>query len=303
MNQAKDIAFEVLPYPPCYLGEGPLWDDQRNTFCWVDILDGILLEYHPENNQVHKMELQEPLGAVALFPDGDFLVAAQSGIYRILRDSGVKSFLCHPEQAFPDNRYNDGKCDPLGRFWIGSMAKDHSPECGNLHLVFNDFKTLHQLSEVSISNGLAWNIPGNKMYYIDSPTRKVWAFDLDTESGTLSNRRIAISIPESEGVPDGMTLDREGMLWIGHWDGWQVARWNPETGEKLLGLKLPAAQITSCTFGGPNLTDLYITSAREGLGAADLETQPLAGSVFIIKNCGYQGWPTDRFGKPNTIKP
>jgi sugar lactone lactonase YvrE len=123
----------------------------------------------------------------------------------------------------------------------------------------------------------------------------VVAYDFDISTGTISNKRIAVNIPPTEGFPDGMTIDTEGMLWIGHWDGWQVARWNPLTGEKLLSISLPAARITSCTFGGDDLRDLYITSARVGLTEQQLAEQPLAGSLFVINSCGFQGMPAVEF--------
>jgi sugar lactone lactonase YvrE len=300
LKTAKDIAFEVISHSPSYLAEGPIWDEQKQAILWVDILNGKILEFNLERKQVGTLEFDEPIGAVALFPDGDLLAAMQSGIYSIKRGTTDRTFLCHPESGNPTNRYNDGKCDPYGRFWIGSMAQDHKQGAGNLFTVYPNLKCNLQRSGVSISNGLAWSNDHKTLYYIDSPTRCIQAFDYNAESGTISNARVAFEIPEKEGVPDGMTIDSEGMLWIAHWDGWQVARWNPKTGEKLLGYKLPAAQITSCAFGGENLEDLYITSAREGLTDQDITSQPLAGSVFVIRNCGYKGWETPRVMPFNT---
>lgn len=302
MIPAIDIAYEVLPHPPSYLAEGPVWDEVQQSLLWVDILNGKILEFNSESKEVETFEFQEPIGAVALFPDGDLLAAMQSGIFRIKRGTTNRTFLCHPESDTPTNRYNDGKCDPYGRFWIGNMAQDHSPGAGNLFTVYPDLTSKLQRSGVSISNGLAWSNDHKTLYYIDSPTRCVQAFDYDAATGNLSRRRIAFQIPEQEGTPDGMTIDRKGMLWIAHWDGWQVARWDPETGKKLLGFKLPAAQITSCAFGGPELKDLYVTSAREGLTEEDIRLQPFAGSVFIIKNCGFQGFISPRVQITNSHK-
>jgi sugar lactone lactonase YvrE len=174
------------------------------------------------------------------------------------------------------------------------MALDERPGAGSLYLLKPDGTAEVKVTGVGVSNGLAWSPDHRTLYYIDSPTRQVRAFDFDPATGSLSNGRVAFSIPAEEGFPDGMTIDREGMLWIGHWDGWQVARWDPASGEKLLGLKLPAARITSCTFGGEQLDDLFVTSAREGLSPKELEAQPLAGAVFVFKNCGYRGWEPDR---------
>jgi sugar lactone lactonase YvrE len=294
LKTPTDIFFEVLPHPPSYLAEGPVWDETQQSLLWVDILNGKILEYKTQSNSVQETKFHEPIGAVALFPNGNLLAAMQNGLFNIVRGSTERTFLCHPESDVKTNRFNDGKCDPSGRFWIGSMAQDHQAGAGNLFTVYPNLDWKLQRSGVSISNGLAWSNDQKTMYYIDSPTRCVQAFKYDPETGIISEGRVAFSIPAEEGTPDGMTIDREGMLWIAHWDGWQVARWNPETGDKLLGYKLPAAQITSCAFGGPELSDLYITSAREGLTESDIRAQPLAGSVFVIPNCGYTGWNTPR---------
>ena len=133
-----------------------------------------------------------------------------------------------------------------------------------------------------------------KPQIIDTPTQRVDAFDYDDSTGEIANRKTAINIPESDGLPDGMTIDREGMLWIAHWDGWAIYRYNPDTGEKLLKVKVPAARPTSCVFGGENLDILYITSARVGLSEEELNNQPLAGGLFKYQT-QTQGWPTDEF--------
>jgi len=150
------------------------------------------------------------------------------------------------------------------------------------------------IANVSISNGLAWSVDHRTLYYIDSPTRQIVAFDFDDGRGAISNRRVVIQLGEEEGFPDGMTIDKEGMLWVGHWGGWQVARWNPQTGKKLLQIKLPVAKVTSCTFGGDLLQDLYITTAKVDLTANELREQPLAGSLFVVPNCG-EGLPPFEF--------
>ncbi len=296
-------AFETLTNHRSQLGEGPVWDARNRALCWVDITSGHIHEYRLNDQSHRTLEMGEMVGAVALLPNGDFLAALQSGLALIDRESGARKPLCHPEVAKPGNRYNDGKCDPAGRFWVGTMALDESPGAGSLYLLHPDLTTERKVEEVSISNGLAWSADRRTLYYIDSPARQVQAFDFDPDSGNLSNRRVALSIPESEGSPDGMTIDREGMLWIAHWDGWQVARWDPGSGKKLVGWKLPAARITSCTFGGEGLSDLHVTSARVGLSAKDLRAQPLAGAVFVFKNCGVRGWEPDRCRYPSLENP
>ncbi|MEN9415054.1 MAG: hypothetical protein RLZ62_1358, partial [Bacteroidota bacterium] len=133
------------------------------------------------------------------------------------------------------------------------------------------------------SNGLAWSNDHRTMYYIDTPTFEVAAFDYDIATGSISNRRVAIRIPETDGYPDGMTTDREGCLWIAHWDGWQVTRWDPHTGRKIHHIPMPAARVTSCAFGGDTGSDLYITSARTGLSEEELGRMRGAGGVWKIQ--------------------
>ena len=151
------------------------------------------------------------------------------------------------------------------------------------------------IGDVSISNGMAWSSDHQTFYYIDSPTKQVVAYDYENRSGHISNRRIVIQFADDDGFPDGMTIDTEDMLWIAHWNGWQVARWNPHTGEKLLQIKMPVAKVTSCTFGGEHFEDLYITTARVGLTEEELRKQPLAGSLFVLPKCGYKGLPAFEF--------
>ena len=165
---------------------------------------------------------------------------------------------------------------------------NEEPNAGSLYAFENNI-VQKKIENVTISNGLAWSIDHKTMYYIDTPTFEVVAYKFEKKIGCISDRQVALKIPIEDGFPDGMTIDDEGMLWIAHWDGWQVTRWNPNTGKKLLCIKLPASKITSCTFGGKDLTDLFITSAYVGLSEDELKAQPLAGSLFMIRNCGFKG--------------
>ncbi len=287
--------FEV-PLPiRCELGEGPLWDVRKRCILWVDILSGRIHEYDPVAGTHRTLETDALIGAIALNKDGDLLAALDTRIAWINRASGAQRTVCRLAESEIPLRFNDGKCGPGGRFWAGTMPLSEDKPAGSLYRLGEDGRCRSQLEGVTISNGLAWDQAGTTLYYIDTPTRAVQAFDFEPGSGRLENRRIAFRIPESEGFPDGMTIDTEDKLWIAHWGGWQVARWDPQTGQKLLGLRLPAANITSCTFGGAGLTDLYVTSARKGLGPAALGEQPLAGALFVFPDTGYRGWETNRF--------
>lgn len=289
------MTVEVAVPHICTLGEGPVWDLRTQSICWIDIIRKEIHEYLPAEKIFKTLSLNEMPGAVAICTDGNFIAALAGGFAFIDRISGDVSRFNNPEDDLPGNRFNDGKCDPAGRFWAGSMALDEETGAGSLYRLGDGFLSEVVLTDVTISNGLAWSPDGRIFYYIDTPTREVVAYDYDTVNGNISNKRTIITVPEAEGYPDGMTIDNEGMLWIAHWDGWQVSRWDPQTGAKLTSISLPAARITSCTFGGDDLRDLYITSAGIGLTPEQQAAQPLAGSLFVIPNCGYQGLAADLF--------
>ena len=284
MSVRTGLPLEVVVKHTCLLGEGPVWDAKRKVIYWVDILNGKIHEYQPRENIHITLPVQQMIGALAVRTNGNFIAALQNGFAFIDRISGEIKMLGDPESHLPGNRFNDGKCDPAGRFFAGTMSLSEAPNAGNVYVIEKDLAITKKLESVTVSNGMAWSADHQKFYYIDSPTFQVVSYDYDAASGNITNKKTIIQIPEKEGSPDGMTIDREGMLWVAHWDGWQVARWDPVTGQKLLSIQLPVARVTSCTFGGEDLQDLYITSARVGIPEKELEKQPLAGSLFVVKN-------------------
>jgi sugar lactone lactonase YvrE len=169
------------------------------------------------------------------------------------------------------------------------MALSEEEGAGNLYMMDHDGNVSKKVESVTISNGLAWSKDKKTLYYIDTPTHKIVAFDFDVASGKISNKRGVIRIAKEEGSPDGMTIDSDDMLWIAHWGGWQVTRWNPQTGQQLDRIALPVSKVTSCTFGGDTLEDLYITTASVDLSEHEMKEQPLAGTLFIVHNCGFKG--------------
>jgi sugar lactone lactonase YvrE len=285
---------EVLQHI-CVLGEGPVWDVKQKVICWVDIVRGEIHEFSPET-KLHKIiSLNQMIGTFAFCPDGNFIVALENGFGFVNRETSELTMVADPESHLPGNRFNDGKCDPAGRFWAGTMSHTDEPEKGSLYTFDKSNAIINKISPVSISNGMAWGVDHKTFYYIDTPTFTVVAYDFDADRCEISNKRIVINIPIEDGAPDGMTIDNHGMLWVAHWDGWQITRWNPNTGEKLLAIPLPVARVTSCTFGGDDLNDLYITTASRGLTDEQLANQPLAGSLFVIKDIGYKGLPMFEF--------
>jgi sugar lactone lactonase YvrE len=277
------------------LGEGPVWDSVRKTICWADIINGKIHEFDPSSKSHSIIQVNEMVGSFAVCTNGDFVAALEHGFSFIDRNSGEKTFIGDPESGQPENRFNDGKCDPAGRFWAGSMSFNTTDASGHLYLLDNNHGIHKRINDITISNGLDWSLDYKTFYYIDTPTFQVDAFDYDNATGEIANRRKAINIPREEGFPDGMCIDMEGMLWIAHWGGWQITRWDPGTGEKLLSIKLPVSQVTSLCFGGAQLKDIYITSAREGLSEEDLEKEPLAGSLLRISNTAFTGRKSNEF--------
>jgi sugar lactone lactonase YvrE len=289
------MIIETVIQNTCLLGEGPVWDFRQKTICWIDILNGQIHEYNPSDHSHKIISVHQMIGAVAICRNGHFIAALKNGFGFIDRDSGVVSMISNPEPDLPGNRFNDGKCGPDGRFWAGTMSHTDEPEKGSFYLLNKDLSVTKKMERVSISNGITWSPDYSILYYIDTPTFTVAAFDFDRFNAGITNKRIAIRIPENNGSPDGMTIDNEGMLWIAHWDGWQVTRWDPLSGKKILSIPLPVARVTSCCFGGEDFQNLYITSARNGLSEDQLQKQPLAGSLFVIKNIGYNGLPLFEF--------
>lgn len=276
------------------LGEGPSWDAEGNRLLWVDIESHQLHIYYPESGENVTYEVGQLIGAVVPYREDEVIVALYEGFHKYRLSTGELTFIANPEQDHPNNRFNDGKCDPFGRFWAGTMSLEDQKNRGSLYCLDHDLSIRKVLSNVSTSNGLGWSPDGSVMYYIDTPTSQVDAFDYDGITGSISNRRVAFKMPEDAGFPDGMTVDSEGMLWIAEWDGGRVGRWNPHTGDLLDTIEVPAGHVTSCVFGGSDLEDLYITTACAGMKDEDMEAQPLSGNLFRV-HTGIKGQPTVPF--------
>lgn len=265
------------------LGEGPIWDVESERLYWVNILDGEIHIYDPKAETNDTITLDSYVGCVAL-TDGEELIAGLTdGVYLVNPETKALTVVERTEQASQQTRYNDGKCDPAGRFWAGTMSLVGEQEAGALYCVDSDLSVQKKIDHVGISNGLAWSGDHQTMYYIDTPQGCIFAYDYEMETGEISNQRRVVEIPKDEGSPDGMTIDEDGMLWVAHWGGAQVACWNPFTGKKVRSIAVPALQVTSCTFGGPELDELYITTARNGMTDEQLEQYPHAGGLFRIK--------------------
>jgi sugar lactone lactonase YvrE len=276
------------------VGEGPSWDERNQVLYWIDITQKQIHRYEPVKGSTETFVVDQPIGAVALTTDETLLCAMENGFYLYNPTDSSSTFLLDPEADRRDNRFNDGKCDAEGRFWAGTMSQTGKEKAGSLYCYYPDGRCERKLQNISISNGLAWSLDQRTLYYIDSPTREVVAFDFDLSTGGLGDSRVAIRFAVEDGLPDGMTIDEEGNLWIAMWGGSCVLRYDPIGGRLLERVRLPVSQVTSCTFGGQALGELYITSARIGLTEEQLKQEPLAGGLFRYKT-GVKGFPVARY--------
>ncbi len=265
------------------LGEGAIWDNRAGELMWINITGEILNLYNPKTGNNKEMFTGQMIGTVVPTESGMVLVALKNGIYKLDLQTGTKSLIVDPEEDIPTNRFNDGKCDPSGRFWAGTLSLNGKSGVASLYRLDPDSSIHTMIEKVSISNGIVWSADFKKMYYIDTPTQKVMAYDYDNETGDISNPTVAVEVPSEMGSPDGMTIDADGNLWVALWGGAAVGCWDPKTGELIRKVEVPAKNVTSCAFGDDDLGTLYITTARQSTNDEELEQFPHAGGVFKIQ--------------------
>jgi len=264
------------------LGEGAFWDHRRGLLFWVDILGEKVFAFDPKTSINREWSSGAMVGTVVPSLAGDLILARQDDIVRLDLVTGELTAFVPLEDARSDMRFNDGKCDPAGRLWVGRMNQDGKTDDGALYCLEADARIERRLEPTTVSNGIIWSRDRSRMYYIDSERNDVRVWDFEESSGRIENERIAFRNDHS-GVFDGMTIDTEGMLWIAIFEGGEVRRYDPRDGRVLQVVRLPARQITSCAFGGPELKDLYITSGSEHYTEEDWREDPQAGSLFRIR--------------------
>lgn len=280
----------------CLLGEASLWDQESGRLFWVDIADHKVFVFDPISGSNLAYDVGESVGTVVLTRNGKLVLGLRSGLACLDMATGKLVPLADPESHLPGNRFNDGKCDPQGRFWAGTMVEHGPPGGAALYCLDTDLNIEKKLDSVTISNGLVWTSDSKTFYYIDTPTHQVRAFDFAAHNGSLSNSRTIATIARGLGSPDGMAIDSEDHLWVALFHGGQVVRLNPTSGEIEAVVEVPAQNVTSCAFGGRELNELFITTARVGTAQEKLEQLPLAGSLFRAK-VGVRGVASTRFGR------
>ena len=262
------------------LGEGPVWVAAEQALFWIDIKGLRLHRFDPATGQATDWPTPFRIGAIAPRVGGGFVGASERGF--ILIDPAITRFdlIGDPEAHLPGNRFNDGKLDPAGRFWAGTMDDAEEQTSGALYRLDPDLRWSRQDDGYHVPNGPAFSPDGSLLYHTDSAARLIYQFDVQPD-GSIAGKRELARFRQADGHPDGMTVDREGCLWIAFWDGWCVRRLSA-AGEVIAVVSLPVQRPTSCAFGGAGLDRLFVTSATIGLDEPARAAQPLAGGLFMV---------------------
>ncbi|AAK42817.1 SMP-30/gluconolactonase/LRE family protein [Saccharolobus solfataricus] len=257
------------------LGEGPVYDKELNKLFWVDIEGKRIIVNDLNTGTEVFYEMPDLISSLCVIDDKRVIATIRHGFYIVNLDRGEIQKIAEVETDMESNRFNDGKCDKLGRYWAGTMNMNERKPTGSFYKL-DTGKITKILEGLTVSNGLGWDPDNTQMFLIDSPVRKVFVFDFDLNKGEIYNRRVAVDFGNEPGNPDGMAVDEEGYIWVAHWGGGKVSRWNPKTGKKLFEIKVPATYVTSVTFGTQELDQLFITTAGKS-------QDPLAGKTFTTK--------------------
>jgi sugar lactone lactonase YvrE len=280
------VRAEQVTGPVAYHGEGPVWSERWGGLRWVDMLAGDIL-FLVADGTINRRHVGTIAAALRPRQQGGAVIGVERGFALEEADGTLK----HLDELWSDTnvRMNEGGCDPDGRFYCGSMAYDQRPGAGALYRLDPDGSVHVVLENVTISNGLEWSPDGSRAYYNDSPTQRIDVFDYEVESG-LSGGRPFAEVPAEAGLPDGLTVDEEGGVWVALYGGGSVRRYTPD-GMLDYMIEVPAKQVTACTFGGSGLDQLFITTSREDLKPGE---DPLAGSLFRASG-GVAGMPVRDF--------
>ena len=278
------------------LGESVLWHSVEKRVYWLDLKGPTLHIHDPATNvnEAWHLDLGIPMGTLVRARDG-FILSGREGLFKVDVAARRLTPWVNPNDRAELTMFNDGKVDRQGRLWLCTSDIKETEPLGGIYRLDPDGRSVVQDRGSACGNGPAFSRDGRILYFADTITRQVFAYDLDPQTGNLSNRRLFVTFPEAEGMPDGMTVDAADGVWICHWGGSGVSRFHPD-GKLDFKLDLPVPLVTSCAFAGPDLDTLYITTATVDLDAAALAKAPLAGSLFSVRT-GHQGLPEPVFGQ------
>ena len=287
---------EVVAGGNAILGESPLWSPAEAALYWVDINNPTIHRLDPATGTRERWHIETEIGSIGLAGPGRMVAGLRTGAHYVDLETGKIEPICDPEGEgrFNRNRMNDGKIDRAGRFWVGTMNDPGHQPLGTLYRIDRDGGAAPVLGGIRVPNALCWSPDSRVMYFTDSYSHQIWAFDFDLETGAMENKRVFAAIAEDAGVPDGATVDADGFVWCAHMFGSRVSRYAPD-GSLDRAIALPVPQVTSCAFGGADLETLYITTASLRMDRAALAEQPLAGALFAV-DPGVRGLPEPVFG-------
>lgn len=271
------------------LGEGPIWTPETNSVTWTDITQNTFHTANIDTGKTESFGVPSMIGAIAHTKDGHYIAATQKGFARISLEgkySPLHSFLQD------DMRMNDGKVDPAGRFWAGSMALSFEKDRGSLYVLETDNSYQKVLDNITLSNGMGWSPDAQYFYHIDSIPGVLKRFEYDLDNGKIINPKNLITFDAASGVPDGMSVSSDGKIVVALWDGGRIEIYEP-TGAKVSEIKLGVSRPTCCTFAGPNQDMLIVSTASQGIDRAD---EPLAGKILAVTGTGLSGLPTQQYG-------
>ena len=274
---------EMIADYRCVTGEGPMWHPMEQRLYWVDIPTGRMFRYEPATGRHEQFYQGDVVGGFTVQADGALLLFMERGAVRIWKD-GALTTIIHEIPDERETRFNDVFTDTEGRVFCGTMSTRE--RLGRLYRLDTD-GSIHLLLEgIGVSNGMGFTPDRKRLYYTDSSKREIYVFDYDAPTGVISNQRLFVRTPEGEGIPDGMTVDAEGYVWSARWDGGHVFRFSPE-GQEVMRVAVPAKKVSCVTFGGPDYTDMYVTTA--GGNAKDTDGEG-AGALYRV-NLGIRGVP------------
>jgi sugar lactone lactonase YvrE len=289
MAGGRSAEVRVAVALPSLLGESPLWHPGEHVLYYCDIPGRKLQRFNPADGALSHWDFETEVASVAPMLGGHLLLAMRDGLWRFNPATGARTLLADPPYKPTVERFNDGKCDPQGRFWVGTIYEPRDPALASLHCL-QGRQLVRKAEGITVSNGLAWSPNGRTMYWSDTKAHTIYAFDFDPASGEISGRRVFASFPLKVpgaplegygGRPDGAAVDVEGGYWVAMFEGQRLLRLSPE-GQVTREVALPVRCATMPCFGGPDLKTLYITTARENRPAQELMEQPLAGCVLAM---------------------